>query len=409
MKAKKLASILLAVSLIFAMMATTAHAASFGDIPVGAYYEDAVTWAAKNQVTSGTSATTFSPDMKLERAQIVTFLWAMAGKPTQFGANAAKFTDVKRSDYFYHAVGWAVKYGITAGTSDKTFSPKHQLTMAEMVVFMHKAAESGQIGATVDVTGAGKLKKISGTPYYKDSFNWANEREYLAGIPEFAKNNNTFKPKLKVTRAMAVYLLWEMKTGNYMNTRVENMVQSAQSHIGSTASTFGFDGHWCDQFVQYCARGSGTGLAGQSSEYPILGSGDCGDLVGRFLEHEAMYISGYFHDNSYWLDRMRYWGYDMDNQIEMTKDFMPRRGDIVFFQYGGYGEEDVGVKYVVAHVGIVTGAKKSGTNVILHTVEGNTSGWTDSCVAAKDYTIDMASGKISGTASSYVVGFGRVQ
>ena len=122
-----------------------------------------------------------------------------------------------------------------------------------------------------------------------------------------------------------------------------------------------------------------------------------------------MYISGYFHDNSYWLDRMGYWGYKMNNRIEMTKDFMPRRGDIVFFQYGGYGEEDVGVNYVVAHVGIVTGAKKSGTNVILHTVEGNTSGWTGSCVAAKDYTIDMASGKISGTASSYVVGFGRVQ
>ena len=106
----------------------------FTDVPVGSYYYDAVLWAVENGITKGTSDTTFSPNMTCSRAQIVTFLWRSEKFPAAGTANP--FADVKSAAYYADAVLWAVKENITKGTTNTTFSPDADCTRAQIVTFL---------------------------------------------------------------------------------------------------------------------------------------------------------------------------------------------------------------------------------------------------------------------------------
>ena len=106
----------------------------FTDVPVGSYYYDAVLWAVENGITKGTSDTTFSPNMTCTRAQIVTFLWRSEKSPAAGTANP--FADVKSTAYYADAVLWAAKEDITKGTTNTTFSPDADCTRAQIVTFL---------------------------------------------------------------------------------------------------------------------------------------------------------------------------------------------------------------------------------------------------------------------------------
>ena len=106
----------------------------FTDVPVGSYYYDAVLWAVENGITKGTSDTTFSPNMTCTRAQIVAFLWRSEKSPAAGTANP--FADVKSTAYYADAVLWAVKENITKGTTSTTFSPDADCTRAQIVTFL---------------------------------------------------------------------------------------------------------------------------------------------------------------------------------------------------------------------------------------------------------------------------------
>ena len=106
----------------------------FTDIPAGSYYYDAVLWAVENGITKGTSDTTFSPNMTCTRAQIVAFLWRSEKSPAAGTANP--FADVKSTAYYADAVLWAVKENITKGTTSTTFSPDADCTRAQIVTFL---------------------------------------------------------------------------------------------------------------------------------------------------------------------------------------------------------------------------------------------------------------------------------
>ena len=106
----------------------------FTDVPVGSYYYDAVLWAVGNGITKGTSDTTFSPNMTCTRAQIVAFLWRSEKSPAAGIANP--FADVKSTAYYADAVLWAVKENITKGTTSTTFSPNADCTRAQIVTFL---------------------------------------------------------------------------------------------------------------------------------------------------------------------------------------------------------------------------------------------------------------------------------
>lgn len=108
----------------------------FTDVKPTDYYYKAVLWAVEKGITTGTSATTFSPFETCQRGQIVTFLYRYAGKPAASGTNP--FTDVKPTDYYYDAVRWAAQTGITTGTSDTTFSPFDACNRAQVVTFLYR-------------------------------------------------------------------------------------------------------------------------------------------------------------------------------------------------------------------------------------------------------------------------------
>ena len=110
------------------------RAMPFTDVPVGSYYYDAVLWAVENGITKGTSDTTFSPNMTCTRAQIVAFLWRSEKSPAAGTANP--FADVKSTAYYADAVLWAVKENITKGTTNTTFSPDADCTRAQIVTFL---------------------------------------------------------------------------------------------------------------------------------------------------------------------------------------------------------------------------------------------------------------------------------
>ena len=117
--------------------AAKSAAMPFTDVKAGSYYYDAVLWAVENGITKGTSETMFSPDATCSRAQIVTFLWRSQKSPAAGTANP--FTDVKASAYYADAVLWAVKEDVTKGTTNTTFSPDANCTRAQIVTFIWRA------------------------------------------------------------------------------------------------------------------------------------------------------------------------------------------------------------------------------------------------------------------------------
>ena len=166
----------------------------FTDVYESDYYYDAVLWAVANGVTAGTSATTFSPNATVTRAQMVTFLWRAYGSPKATGSNP--FADVSADAYYYDAVLWAVANGVTNGTSATTFSPDTPVTRSQAVTFQWRAA-----GSPV-VTGD-SFDDVAADAYYAGAVAWAVANGITNGT-----GGNKFSPEVTVTRAQAVTFLW---------------------------------------------------------------------------------------------------------------------------------------------------------------------------------------------------------
>ncbi len=121
----------------------------FTDVDTDDYFYNAVAWAVTSGVTTGTSSTKFSPKANCTRAQAVTFLWRAAGEPSVEGIRNP-FVDVDSDDYFYDAVLWAVDKGITTGVSATKFGPKNTCTRAQIVTFMYRLAGTPAIGSAAN-------------------------------------------------------------------------------------------------------------------------------------------------------------------------------------------------------------------------------------------------------------------
>ena len=113
----------------------------FTDVPAGQWYTDAVLWAVEAGITTGTSATTFSPDAGCTRGQVATFLWRTFGEPESNTGNI--FSDIASGAYYYNAVLWAVENGITNGMGDGTFAPDQTCTRGQIVTFLFRAMTNG--------------------------------------------------------------------------------------------------------------------------------------------------------------------------------------------------------------------------------------------------------------------------
>jgi len=169
----------------------------FSDVNSGDYFYNAVLWAVKNNVTSGTSASSFSPTASCTRAQFVTFLWRAAGCPD--ANTTASFADVAGNAYYAKAVNWAVEKGITTGTGANTFSPDALVTRAQAVTFLWRYAGSSSGNA------ASAFADIASNAYYAEAVNWAVEKGITTGT-----GANTFSPNADCTRAQVVTFLWRL-------------------------------------------------------------------------------------------------------------------------------------------------------------------------------------------------------
>lgn len=101
-------------------------------------YYKAILWASQKGIAAGTSTTTFSPDQVCTRAQIVTFLYRYAGKPSGYYSNPFKDVSATNEASYYNAILWASGKGITTGSSPTTFSPYASCNRAEAVTFLYR-------------------------------------------------------------------------------------------------------------------------------------------------------------------------------------------------------------------------------------------------------------------------------
>ncbi|MDO4813040.1 MAG: S-layer homology domain-containing protein [Eubacteriales bacterium] len=168
----------------------------FVDVAKNAYYYDAVKWAAKNGITSGTDATHFSPDIGTTRAQVVTFLWRTAGCPEPKG-DASKFVDVPANEYYAKAVAWAIEQVITKGTSETTFSPDVVCTRGQIVTFLARFA------GVEDTDTASAFSDVKSTDYFAAAVKWAKDNNVTNGVTE-----TTFEPYTNCNRAQVVTFLY---------------------------------------------------------------------------------------------------------------------------------------------------------------------------------------------------------
>ncbi len=164
---------------------------SFVDVKAGAYYEASVKWAVDKSITSGTSATTFSPEDTCTRAQILTFLWRAMGSPKSSSSNA--FADIKSSDYYYDAALWSRKNGMVVGG---TFDGNTPCTRAYTVIYLWKNA--GSPSAAVNNT----FSDVSASADYAQAVAWAVENGVTSGT-----SATTFSPNDTCTRGQIVTFL----------------------------------------------------------------------------------------------------------------------------------------------------------------------------------------------------------
>ena len=169
----------------------------FADVPVDAYYYEAVKWAAEKGITGGIGNGLFAPDLNCTRAQIVTFLWRAAGSPEP--KSTVSFADVSADSYYAKAVAWAVENGITGGTGNGLFSPDAACTRAQSAAFLYRAAGSPA------VNGSAGFSDVAADAYYAQAVAWAKEHGITDGI-----GGGLFGSANDCTRAQIAAFLWRL-------------------------------------------------------------------------------------------------------------------------------------------------------------------------------------------------------
>ena len=175
----------------------------FSDVSTNAYYYEAVKWAQKKGITGGIGNGLFGPNQPCTRAQIVTFLWRAAGSPVV--NYAMNMSDVPEGSYYAEAVRWALSEGITTGTTENTFSPDSECTRAQAVAFLFRYAASEAVTLQELVSGFSDADSVPG--YALPAMNWALAEEIVQG------NGSKLMPNDSCTRAQIVTFLFRAYQG----------------------------------------------------------------------------------------------------------------------------------------------------------------------------------------------------
>ena len=177
----------------------------FYDVPNDAYYYEAVKWAVENGITGGVGNSLFAPNQPCTRAQIVTFLWRVAGSPVV--NYLMPFTDVDESAYYAEAVRWAASCGIVTGLTETTFGANGVCTRAQAAAMIYRYAQAQGKG----FTGAWMfLLPFTDVPEWAyESVAWCYMNGVTTGVSE-----TSFAPGNDCTRAQIVTFLYRAYQGN---------------------------------------------------------------------------------------------------------------------------------------------------------------------------------------------------
>ena len=186
-----------------AAFVTKVETSPFSDVSTSAYYYEAVKWAQKKGITGGIGNGLFGPNQPCTRAQIVTFLWRAAGSPVV--NYAMNMSDVPEGSYYAEAVRWALSEGITTGTTGNTFSPDSECTRAQAVAFLFRYAASEAVTLQELVSGFSDADSVPG--YALPAMNWALAEEIVQG------NGSKLMPNDSCTRAQIVTFLFRAYQG----------------------------------------------------------------------------------------------------------------------------------------------------------------------------------------------------
>ena len=205
------------------------NSSGFADVPDGKWYTAAVVWAVEQGVTNGTSELKFSPDKGCTRAEIVTFLWRLAGYPEPelrhtYDEEGKEYTeipyyDVHLKSYFFKAVCWAKQNNITTGTSELYFSPFDECTRAQIVTLLWRYY------GKPDVEAENSFTDVKGTEYFAKAVFWAIENNITKGI-----SDTEFAPNQTCTRAQAVTFLYRAfnNIGKNVHARADGGLREAR-------------------------------------------------------------------------------------------------------------------------------------------------------------------------------------
>ena len=185
----------------------TIHTLPFTDVRWDAPYAEAVLWMLDTEITQGTTATTFSPERSLTRAQFATFLWRFAGEP-QSADGSLTFDDVEPDSFHSEAVGWMVDQGITQGCSSVTplFCPNDRLNVAQLAAFLWRFTGRTYSNHPVPFTDIGI------NDFYLEAARWLVEHGLWVGADFQPPGDGPteFKPGDNVDRARMAMLVWNL-------------------------------------------------------------------------------------------------------------------------------------------------------------------------------------------------------
>ena len=188
------------IEVSFALIEDEAVKANFADVAADAWYADAVQYVYENGMMSGTSETTFSPDLTTTRGMIVTILYRLENEPTVTGTTA--FTDVAADQYYANAVAWAAQNGIVSGIDATTFAPNNAITREQMAAILYRYAQfkGYDVSAKADLSVYTDAATVGA--YATDAMAWANGAQLITGT-----SATTLTPAGNATRAQIATIL----------------------------------------------------------------------------------------------------------------------------------------------------------------------------------------------------------
>jgi uncharacterized repeat protein (TIGR02543 family) len=153
----------------------------FTDVSEDAWYYGSAAYVYTHGIFAGTADTTFSPEQTMTRGMIVTVLWRMAGKPSASGASA--FQDVASGAYYAQAVAWAAENGIVLGYGNGNYGPDDSITREQMAVILYRYAKykgyDVSVGEETNILSFEDFSEVS--EYAIPALQWACGAELIQG------------------------------------------------------------------------------------------------------------------------------------------------------------------------------------------------------------------------------------